>query len=140
MGKILDLTGKRKDLVRKAYVLQQEERKQKLIAGLGEPRSNFYRVSHRMTSLPDFKAFQPFVKVLYFSLCASRNRYQRQKAYFTRSLSCLVKDTGLSRPTIIKAINILVDSRFVITAKRKSGRRTRFQIVELEARAKFLDG
>ena len=140
MGKIIDLTDKRNSLARKAYIVQQEAKKQKLIEGLGEPKSNFFRVSHRMISLPDFKALQPFVKVVYFSLCASRNRYQRQKAYFTRSLNLLMKDTGLSKPTVIKAINILTEARFIITAKRRSGRRTRFQIVELEPRIKFLSG
>ena len=119
------------DTYRRAKQAADKAHKQDIISQLGEPTSNFYRISHLTTSHPAYIALSPSAKLLLLTLCKHRNRYQRRKAYFTRSLRQLSSDTGLAVNTLRKCRIELSDARFITTANRKSGR-IRWQIIDVK--------
>ena len=115
--------------------LRKEEQKAKrnaLLDDLGEPISNFFRVSHLTIKHQIFKDLSAYGQALYFILCSHRNRYQRGKAYFTRSLRQLSKDTGWAVNTVRKAQKELIAQRFIICVSKPGGR-TRYQILDVRS-------
>lgn len=134
MDKITNLSNYRKaqanTQAKAVYKTNRELQRQALIDTMGEPKESFYRVSHRTTASKRFIQMPARAKILFFALCSIRNRYQRQKAYFTRSIRQLMNDTGLSTNTVQKALQDLRDNGFLISNHRKSGR-SRYQIVDV---------
>ena len=100
-----------------------------------EPTGNFFRVSHKIVELKEFKALRPTSKVLYFTLCHLRNRFQKRKDYFTRSLRRLMMDSGLSRRAIDTGQLELVKAGFIWMVKHH-GKRTQYHIFEFQDDAK----
>ena len=94
-----------------------------------EPTANFFRVSHEVIASESFKRMKSPAKVLYFILCALRNRYQRNKDYFTRTEKQLCTDTGYSKRTIQNARKELMDNRLIYALSHK-GRRTKYKLYE----------
>ena len=112
--------------------LEQQAKQQKAIKEAGEPTSNFFRVSHLTIKHQIFKDLSAYGQALYFILCSHRNRYQRGKAYFTRSLRQLSKDTGWAVNTVRKAQKELIAQRFIICVSKPGGR-TRYQILDVRS-------
>ena len=110
--------------------LEQQANQQKAIKEAGEPTSNFFRVSHLSTGHKSFNKLSIFAKLLFYTLCKSRNRYQRGKMYFTRSDRQLEKEIGISRPTITKAKKELKEALLIVYAVRPGGR-TRYSILDV---------
>lgn len=102
---------------------------------MNEPVSNFFRISHAVFECSAFKRLPGGAKLIYVYLCKYRNRYQKQKGYFTRSDNQIVKDTGLSRNTIRKHLKCLRDERFIFY-KAGQGKRTKYQILEPDIQVK----
>jgi len=111
-------------------VTTKEIHRKQLVKELGEPTSNFFRVSHLTTSNKHFSRLSVYAQLLFYRLCAFRNRYQRSKSYFTRSFRQLKKDTGFSINTLRKAQKELIEARFLVCVSRPGGR-TRYQIVDM---------
>lgn len=122
---IIDLT-KRIQARRAAIRAQQKAN----VARLGEPDSNFFRVSHLTVTSERFQDLPEKSKVLFYTLCRHRNRYQRSKAYFTRSFRQLSKDTGWAINTVRAHQIILQRAGFLLCVARPGGR-TRYQIIDI---------
>jgi len=129
MGTVLDIKSRQ--------VLVKEVHRKQLVKELGEPTSNFFRVSHLTVSNKDFRHLSIYAQLLFYRLCACRNRYQRSKSYFTRSFRQLKQDTGFSINTIRKAQKELINQRFLICVSRPGGR-TRYQIVDMRSGKQLL--
>jgi DNA-binding GntR family transcriptional regulator len=95
----------------------------------GEPKSNFFRVSHMITESKEFKGLNQISQILYFTLCRLRNRLDRGLGTFFRSDRQLENDSGLSRPTVTKAKQDLKQKGFIDFVSKK-GRRCRYHIWE----------
>ena len=128
MNNVIDMQARRVRASRAAY----KAKKQVLIKELGEPTSNFFRVSHLTISNKRFQAMSLKAQVLFFILCAHRNRFQRNKTYFTRSIRQLAVDLNMSKNTVKLARNELKEAGYVIYVNRPSGR-TRWQLVDERA-------
>ena len=105
-------------------------RKLALLDDLGEPHANFFRVSHLTVRHPAYQSLSPRAQSLYIMLCAHRNRYQRGKAYFTRSLRQLAADLRWSVNTVRKNQKELINQRFIVCVSRPGGR-SRYQILDV---------
>jgi len=121
MGTVLDIKSRQ-------AVIRETHRKQ-LVKELGEPTSDFFRVSHITVSSELFNGLSLYAQLLFYKLCAFRNRYQRSKAYFTRSFRQLNRDTGFAINTIKKAQKELIKLGFLVCVSRPGGR-TRYQIID----------
>jgi len=96
-----------------------------------EPLNGYFVVSHWVLEDPDWNKLTPSAKILYFMLCKHRNRYSGKRRYFTRTTTQLSKDLNMSRATITRAKQELLDAKFIITtsAPYKS---TKWELVEQE--------
>ena len=121
MGIVLDIKSRQ--------ALVKEVHRKQLIKELGEPTSDFFRVSHLTISSELFAGLSLYAQLLFYKLCAFRNRYQRSKAYFTRSFRQLNRDTGFAINTIKKAQKELIRQGFLVCVARPGGR-TRYQIID----------
>jgi|TARA_Y100000034_G_C6752027_1_gene334380 hypothetical protein len=99
---------------------------------LREPSENFFRTSHLTLEHKAFKALPMAAKLLFHTLCKHRNRYQRSKLYFTRSLSRLSDDMGVSVSTVKRARSLLIEARFIVCVSGK-GDRTKWQILDVKS-------
>ena len=124
MGNVLDIKTRQ--------ALVKEVHRKQLVKELGEPTSNFFRVSHLTLEHPSFKAMSPQAKVLFFILCSHRNRYQGHKTYFTRSFRQLSRDTNMSVNTVRRAQAELITNRFLLCVHMRGGR-TRYQIMDVRS-------
>jgi|GEM_PF-2232652 len=127
MATVIDIKTKKK------RYLQAKKSWQKHLASqvAPEPTRNYFRVSHATIDHPDFVKLSTNAKTLYFYLCACRNRFQKQKAYFSVSQRLLSRLSGMSKTTIIRARDELTRARFILWVS-KGKNRTRYQIVDLK--------
>lgn len=128
MNKVADLSQYK---AQQAKRQTQEVKRKALLQQYGaiEPTSNFFRVSHETLTCQRFIDLPVSAKALFLILCHLRNRYQRGKAYFTRSDRQLVKDTNMARATVKRAAKLLHEEGFLLFANRNRGR-TRYQIID----------
>lgn len=125
---VTDLDAYRKAKTQEA---KRDAGKRRMLQSLSEPTSNFYRISHLTTQHRAFKDMSIYARLLWYTLCSHRNRYQRGKAYFTRSYRQLSQDTGFSVNRVRTARQELIDNRFIVSAARPGGR-TRWQILDVK--------
>ena len=102
-----------------------------------EPTENFFRTSHRTIEHKAFKALPMAAKVLFYTLCKHRNRYQRSKLYFSRTLTQLAIDMGASVGTVKRARLLLIEARFIVCVSSK-GNRTKWQILDVKSGKEML--
>ena len=86
----------------------------------GEPTGNFFIVSHTIPESTSFKKLNLSTKLLYYTMCHLRNRFANDDGIFYRSLGELMKDTGLTRMSVVSARNELLKAGLLRWTKGNS--------------------
>ncbi len=98
----------------------------------GEPKENFFRISHSTCESEVFLMLRPATKVLYLILCKLRNRYGDKDGIFFRSERELADDSGLSLETVSISKQELIGAGLVRWRKGRPWKPSLYQIQDRE--------
>ncbi len=94
----------------------------------GEPKENFFRISHKVYESEVFRSLKPGARLLYMAMCHLRNRYGDKDGIFFRSDRELAKDSGLSLETVSISKQELIEKGLLTWRRGRPWKPSLYQI------------